>query len=161
MENPRLKGVRVILYTSATNKLKRSKQILKTAIIYFVVAAFCIIFDKVYAVFGHGVYCASMSLMFLYPLIGGGVLFLLLWLFILNADDVKYYRFYYNCYNSGIAALTIGSILNGIFKIAGTSSAYVAVFIVCGYILSIIGFLGYLINLSRRQKAIIAINKDR
>lgn len=140
------------MYTSVTNKPKRSKQALKTAAIYFAVTAFSMIFDKVYALFGHGAYSSSMSLMFLYPLLAGGIIFLVLWFFIPNADDVKHYHFCYNCYNSGVAALTIGSMLNGIFEIAGTSSKYVLVFLICGYILLASGLASYLINLSRRQK---------
>lgn len=139
------------LYTSDTDKPKRSAQFRKTAIVYLAVTVFCVIFDRVYALFGHGVFSASMSFMFLYPLLAGVLPFLLLWLFAPQADKVKYYRLFYNCYNSGVATLTVGSMLNGIFEIAGTSSSYVIVFTVCGWSMLSFGFVAYILNFYTRE----------
>jgi hypothetical protein len=124
-------------------------------IIYAAVTVFCVAFDKIYALYGHGVYSDSMSLMFLYPLLGGVLVFLLLSLFIPRAGYPEHYRFFCNCYNSGIAALTLGSALNGVFEIAGTSSSYLIVFIVCGCVFSLAGLLGFLIELIRYGKAVL------
>lgn len=124
---------------------------LKTAMVYLAVSVFCVIFDKVYAIFGHGVKGASMTLMFLYPLLGGFAVFLSSWIFIPHSDEVSGYRFFYNSYNSGIAALTVGSMLNGIFEIAGTSSPYTVAFFILGWTFSAFGALEYLMNLRRKS----------
>lgn len=140
----------MILYTSDTNKLRHSRQFRKTMIMYLVISVFCVIFDRIYALFGHGVYSASMSLMFLYPLLGGVLPFLLLWLLAPQGDAVRRYRLYYNCYNSGVAALTVRSLLSGIFEIAGTASRYLILFVICGWTMAAAGLVLYLIGLYRQ-----------
>jgi hypothetical protein len=134
------------LSTSAIKKAARSRHLLKTAIVYLAVSVFCVIFDRVYALFGHGVFSASMSFMFLYPLIAGSLLFIILWLFVPNADKIFYYRLSYNSYNSGVATLTVESALKGVFDIAGTSSQYLIVFKVCGWSLLCFGIVSYIFN---------------
>lgn len=136
----------MILYTSATNKTGQNRQISKTVIVYLALSAFCIIFDRFYAMFGHDIRSVSMSFMFLYPLVGGALLFTTLRLFIQQAAGYRYYRLFYNLYNSGIAALTVKSMLNGIFEIAGTSSPYMIVFTVCGRTMIITGLIILLLS---------------
>jgi hypothetical protein len=79
--------------------------------------------------------------MFLYPLIGGALLFTALRFLIPQAAGHRYYRLFFNCYNSGIAALTVKSLLEGIFEIAGTSSPYLTAFTVCGWAMLITGLI--------------------
>ncbi len=129
----------------ATNRQAR-----KTVFVYFAIVLFCIIFDKVYALFSHGVSSASMSFLFLYPLFGGAVPFLLLWLFVPRASETKAYRLSYNCYNSGIAALTVQSMLNGVFEIAGTSSKYLTAFTLAGWAMVTAGTFLFLIHVCRK-----------
>jgi hypothetical protein len=143
----------VTLFTSVKKKPKQVRQPLKTALVYLMLSAFCILFDNVYAIFGHGVRSASMSLMFLYPLLGGALVFFLLRLFVPDADQVRHYRFSYNIYNSGIAVLTVRSLLDGIFEIAGTSSDYLAYFTLFGWIFAAAGLITYLSSLYRRSTA--------
>ena len=138
--------------STSVYKAKRSRQMLKTALIYLGISAFCFIFDKVYSLYGHGVYSASMSLMFLYPLIGGTLGFLLLWLLKPAADSIPNYRVYYNFYNSGIATLVIGSLLKGIFDIAGTSSPYTIIFFIVGCLLIVAGVIGFWVKERQHKK---------
>lgn len=133
----------------SANRSKRSRQAFRTMLVYLGVSVFCVIFDRVYSLYGHGVYSASMSLMFLYPLIGGSLVFLLLWLLKPTADAAPHYRVYYNLYNSGIAALTAGSMLKGVFDIAGTSSPYTVIYFICGWALIAVGVIGFLLNSGR------------
>ena len=65
-----------------------------------------------------------MDLMFLYPLLGGAVLFLLVALVAPRLPErlQKASRVGYNLYNSGIACLTSAALLTGIMEIAGTGS---------------------------------------
>lgn len=90
-------------------------------------------FDKIYAVFAHGVRSASMTYLFLYPLLGGVLVYLLLALFCPEIVERRQYRLFVNLYNSGIAALSVGSLLRGIFEIAGTTSQWVAVYMAAGW----------------------------
>lgn len=131
------------------NGLKHNKQALKTAIVYFAVAVFCFIFNKVYAIFGHGVSSDSMTRMFLYPLLGGVLIYTLLWLFMNHTEKVPHYRFFFNSYNSGIAALTVKSLLFGILEIAGTSSPYLIAFTACGWMMVGLGLTGFIWNFIR------------
>ena len=140
------------MFTSDINKPMHSLHALKTSLVYLAVSVFCVIFDKIYALFGHGVHSASMSLMFLYPLLGGFVVFILAWLFIHHSDEVRCYRLFYNCYNSGLAALTVGSVLNGIFEIAGTSSPYTIAFFILGWTFTAFGLFEYLMGLRGRGR---------
>ena len=137
------------LSTSDIKGMKPGRHFRKTMLVYLAVSAFCIVFDRVYALFGHGVYSASMSLMFLYPLVGGALPFMLLWQFAPRGDSVRHYRLYYNCYNSGLAALTVQSLLSGIFEIAGTASRYLMFFVVCGWAMTAAGLVLYLMGLRR------------
>ena len=138
------------MYTSAINP-GRSRQALKSSGIYLAVSIGCIIFNKVYALFGHGVSSGSMTFMFLYPLFLGALPFFILWLFVKQADKLRYYRTAYNCWNSGIALLVIESLLNGIFEIAGTSSPYLPAFTVAGRAMLAAGAVIFILNLIRRR----------
>lgn len=127
----------------------------KTTLSYLAIAVACIVIDRIYSLFGHGVYSAAMSLMFLIPLLGGSLLYALLGLLVPQADQVRHYRLAYNAYNSGIATLTIGSLLKGVFDIAGTSSAYLLTFNLGGWILLLIGLVTFGLGLLNRRRTIL------
>ncbi len=98
----------------------------------------CIIFAMIYNHFGHGVYSFYMTYMFLLPLVlGGGVYGLML--ILPQIKEVS--RLPFNLYNSGVATLTIGSLLKGIFEIAGTSSPYVVVYWLVGTLMIVFSVL--------------------
>lgn len=118
---------------------------------YLAVSALCVIFDRIYALFGHGVFSASMSLMFLYPLLGGLVPFFLIWLFMVRIDRIRHFRFFYNSYNSGLSALTVASLLKGIFEIAGTSSPYLIAFFIGGWAMIAIGLTGSIQEMTKQR----------
>ncbi|MCL2164665.1 MAG: hypothetical protein FWH55_09805 [Oscillospiraceae bacterium] len=111
----------------------------KTATAYFAVALLCILITNVYALYGHGIRSESMDFMFLYPLVGGTVVFLLM-AFILPRLPEKsrsIYRVAYNLYNSGIASLTSAAMLTGIVEIAGTASELIQYIKLCGVVLTV------------------------
>lgn len=112
---------------------------IKTTIIYVIITIICVVINYVYSFFGHGVSSDSMTYMFLYPLIGGVAVFGLCAMFNIKAKS----RIAYNLYNSGIAALTVGSMLKGVFDIAGTSSGYLAIYTFGGGALCLIGIVGF------------------
>ena len=87
-----------------------------------------------------------MTYMFFYPLVGGALLFIMMLLLIPQAAGYRYYRLLYNLHNSGIAALTVKSMLEGIFEIAGTSSPYIIIFAVIGWAMIITGLIALLLS---------------
>ena len=112
---------------------------IKTAMVYLVVSFLCMVITNVYALFGHGVRSDSMDFMFLYPLIGGAVVFLLIALLLpfMSRKLSSLSRIGYNLYNSGIAALTSAAMLTGIMEIAGTGSVWIIYLRVVGFVLLI------------------------
>ena len=132
---------------------KRTRRPLKTALVYLGAAAFCFLVAQVYGLYGHGVTSPAMTWMFLYPLLGGTLAFLLLRLIKPAAADTPQYPVAYNLYNSGIATLTVGSLLKGIFDIAGTSSPYTILFSVVGGLLAAAGAAGFLVGAGRMRRA--------
>jgi len=116
-------------------------------IAYAVIAAFCGLFAGIYAQFSHGVSSAAMTFMFLYPLVGGAGIFLLIRLLHLRG----FTRVSFNAYNSGVATLTIGSLLAGVFEIAGTSSAFQPVFTVAGVAFIVFALAGAVVERAQRR----------
>ncbi len=121
-----------ILDIKVSDKKNRMK---KTVVAYLFVTILTIIFNKVYSLFGHGVSSDAMTYMFLYPLIGGSFVYLIMALFFSKLYLFKGYRGIYNLYNSGIAVLTVGSMLKGVMEIAGTASLYIKFYYIVGYAL--------------------------
>ncbi len=113
---------------------------------------FCVLFDNVYALYTHGVESAAMSLMFLYPLVGGAAIYVVLWHFDPFGERARHSRLFRNAYNAGLVTLTAASAMQGVMDIAGTSSPYTAVFVVCGALLCAAGFIGYAAGLARARK---------
>lgn len=132
---------------------KQNRQVRKTALAYLFVTFLCVAVDRIYANFGHGITSDSMTYMFLFPLLGGVLPFLLLWQMVPQADGVRHYRLLYNGYNTGIAMLTIRGMLNGVFEIAGTASPYMTVFLICGWAALIVCAAGYLLSRFKARTA--------
>lgn len=117
------------------------RKLFKTAFVFLAFSAFCLIFSFIYGRYGHGVYSNFMTFTCAYPLIGGAAAYLLVGC-ISRAKAPE--RFAANVYNSGIAALTVGSMLRGIFDIAGTSSPYQPVFVALGTLMVLVGVIRYI-----------------
>ncbi len=139
------------LFTSVKRLPKQNRTLVKTAIAYLMMAIFCFVFQQVYNLFGHGVTSAALSLIFLYPLLAGVLPFFLLSLLLPQAGKLANARFSFNCYHSGIATLTVGSLLQGIFEIAGTGSPYTVLFLLIGSLFVLIGLVGFAIALRRHS----------
>lgn len=133
------------MFTLDMNKQKRFRQSTKTSIVYLAISIFCFIFNAVYSLFSHGVSADAMTYLYLIPLLGGSLPFLLLRFLLPQAEASLHYRFFYNCYHSGIALLTTASMLLGIFEIAGTSSSYLSLFYVLGGVMIVISLAGFFI----------------
>ena len=113
------------------------------ALAYLAVSAFCVLFDAVYARFGHGVRSIYMDGMFLYPILGGALPFGLLAAAGTRKPNGGHSRFFFNCLNSGIAALTTASLLQGICAIAGTQAPQAVIMAAAGWGMALTGMAGY------------------
>lgn len=135
---------------------KSKKPLVKTVVVYLVLAFVAVVVNYIYGMFGHGVHSAAMTWMFLYPLLGGALIYFLINWRLPNLSHQRAFRFGYNSYNSGIAALTLGSFLKGILEIAGTDSGYLIVFTVAGGLTLGMGLLifGILAIVGQRNREI-------
>lgn len=122
------------MFTLDINQNSKKIETLKTVFVYLIISIFCFVVSRIYAVFGHGVSSDYMTWMFLYPILGGTLFYLILGLLIQGIKKVTGYRIFYNLYNSGLAILTVGSFLKGIFDIAGTNSPYVKYYFETGWV---------------------------
>jgi len=121
-------------------------------LVYLGVSAFCFLLNKGYALYGHGVSAPAMTWLFLYPLLGGALVFLLLWLGKTDTAAMRRYRAFYSLYNCGIATLSTGSLLKGVFDIAGTSSPYTILFYIVGGLFAAAGAIGFGADKIHRRK---------
>ena len=121
----------MILSISDIDINKKSSQ--KTALIYLIVAVFCLVFGIVYEVFSHGVISKHMVLAFLIPLLGGALPF-----FLVGKLAVKLHPFGIakKLYNSGIAIFTVWCVMKGVLVIYGTTNHLLVYYVVAG-----VGFL--------------------
>ena len=105
-------------------------------------AAFTLLFALVYECFSHYVYSRFMLLAFLLPLLGGALPYALL----ARAPRRVQPGVLSRClYDSGLAALTAGSVFRGVLEIYGTTSRLSTVYAIvgatlCGFGLAVYGF---------------------
>ena len=96
----------------------------KTAFCYLLISLFCILFGAIYEIYSHGVYSYFMLYAFVFPLVGGTLLFLTMAFFKAPTPS----RVALNLYHSGIAALTTGCLFEGVLEIYGTTNRLVSVY---------------------------------
>lgn len=124
------------------------KQAFKTAFIYLLISLFCIFFGAVYETFSHEVYSYYMIYAFAFPLVGGTLGFFLIAL----SKAGKYPSSSATMlYHTGIAVLTVSSLLRGVLDIYGTSNHLIGYFWIIGIVLVVVGVI--LGILSMRGKA--------
>ncbi|MBQ3161278.1 MAG: hypothetical protein IJC04_04045 [Oscillospiraceae bacterium] len=119
---------------------------MKTAFIYLLITIFCSVFGAVYELFSHEVYSFYMIYAFAIPLLGGVLPFMLAAMF--NTSEFPG-RLSLNLYNSGIAALTTGSIVNGVLEIYGTDNPLVYAYVFSGILFILAGIIVYMVKKRR------------
>ena len=105
--------------------------------IYLLISRFCALFGAVYEYFSQGVYSYYMLYAFAFPLVGGVLPFAAL---AMSGGHLPG-RLARNLYHSGIAALTVGSILEGVLEIYGTTNQLTAVYWIVGMFFVITGVI--------------------
>ncbi len=93
--------------------------------------------------FSHEVYSFYMVYAFVFPLAGGTLPFMLL-----SQGRVQKYPniLVRNLYHSGIATLTVGSILQGVLEIYGTTNSLSGWYWIVGIVCLVAGVGGYIIQ---------------
>ena len=104
---------------------------------YIVAAAGCALFALIYAQFSHGVHSPFMTFMFAIPLVGGAIPALAL--AAMKAHPLP--RVARQSWALSLASLTVASCLRGIFDIAGTSSPYLAVYLVLAVAFALVALI--------------------
>lgn len=121
-----------------SSDIDHSGKALKTAFVYLLVSLFCALFGAVYERFSHEVYSFFMIYAFVFPLAGGTLPFLAICLFRKRYPGAVAR----NLYHSGIATLTVGSIIQGILDIYGTTNRLTGLYWLVGAILLFSGMIG-------------------
>ena len=109
----------------------------KVMLIYLLSSAFCLLIFLVYNIFSHGVLSFFMTFLFIWPLVFGFLPAFVLYIIMKKKPFILRSRIPARLYRSGVASITMTSLLQGIFEIAGTDSIYTVILLSIG-----IGFLG-------------------
>lgn len=116
---------------------------MKTAYIYLLLSLFCVLFGAVYELFSHEVYSFFMLYAFVFPLAGGTLPFLTLYLTKAKKHPGVVAR---NLHHSAVATLTTGSIVKGVLDIYGTTNALTSYYWITGVALLAAGVTAYLVQ---------------
>ena len=129
------------MFTSDINLNRRKASC--TSLIYLIVSLFCVLFGAVYELFSHEVYSYYMIYAFAFPLVGGTLLFL-----VFSVIGLSQYPHPFACklYHSGIAALTVGSIVRGVLDIYGTTNALADYYWILGSLFVLGGIGGEIVT---------------
>lgn len=115
----------------------------KGALIFAGISVFSLIFYLIYDRFSHNVRSPYMTWLFLWTLILGVLPCLIL--LVINKLP-RPGRITINLYCSGVAALTVSSLLRGIFEIAGTASPLQKGLFIAGLSMTALGVLSYMLQ---------------
>lgn len=126
----------------STNK----KMLFKRALQYFYISIFLVVFNLIYGLFAHGVSSSYMQLAFLFPLLGGSVVSLLMIYLPLESKIVS------NIWRMGLTTLIVGSLLHGVFDIYGTEVGLVKVFFIFGIILLLCSLTLYVVSIVKAKR---------
>ncbi|HHV10663.1 MAG TPA: hypothetical protein GXX75_10345 [Clostridiales bacterium] len=124
----------------------RYGQINKTGFVYLLIALFCALFGAVYERFSHEVYSGYMIYAFAFPLAGGTLPYMML-----SVSGCRRLpgRLSLNLYNTGIATLTVGSIMQGVLDIYGTTNDLLKVYWFAGFGFTLTGLSVYILKDSK------------
>lgn len=112
----------------------------KRLIIYSAITIFCGIFSVIYEHFSHDVYSVFMVYLFAIPLLLG-VVPELVSLFSKSTKSSPWSRLFRHF---AVATLTVGSTLQGVLEIYGTTNGFVIWYLVAGICLFVISFVIWL-----------------
>lgn len=133
------------LYTSDTDN---TKLWLRRALVFTSVSLFLTLFGAVYEMFSHGVYSYSMIYAFAYPLVLGA--FPSIIMAMLSRPCKGSVAF--DLYVFAIAFATVGSLIDGVLEIYGTSNRYMVIFNVVSVLLLAASVILWIVKRIRHRK---------
>ena len=107
-----------------------------------IAALFCALFAAVYESFSFGVYSYFMLFAFAIPLLGCSLPYSIIVFRNKNIPDI----FSLRLWNSGIAAFTVGSVIEGVIEIYGTTNHFVIVYLAAGAVFCVSGLILWVIK---------------
>ena len=128
---------------STSDTAKEQRTLRRAALAWLLAAAFVAVFSRVYQVFSHDVWSASMVFAFMYPLLGGALPLTVCALCSVRVIPGRLCRW---LLSAGLAALTVGSVLSGVLEIYGTANRLLAVYRFVGWPLVVLAVLLYLLG---------------
>ena len=133
------------LYTSDTDN---TKLWLRRALVFTSVSLFLALFGAVNEMFSHGVYSYSMIYAFAYPLVLGA--FPSIIMAMLSRPCKGSVAF--DLYVFAIAFATVGSLIDGVLEIYGTSNRYMVIFNVVSVLLLAASVILWIVKRIRHRK---------
>ena len=100
----------------------------RTAFTYLIVTTLAAIFGGVYEIFSHGVWSGWMVYAFAFPLVLGALPFS--WLALRKKTQPS--PWFCRMHHAGVATLTVGSIIEGILAIYGTTNGLTITYWIAG-----------------------------
>lgn len=107
---------------------ENNRRLQKHLIGSIIAALFCAFFAAVYEAFSFGVYSYFMLFAFVVPLLGCSLPYSIMVFRNRSLPDITALRLW----NSGIASLTVGSIIQGVIEIYGTTNRLVIIYAIVG-----------------------------
>ena len=130
------------MYISQSNR-----RLQKHLIGSIIAALFCALFAAVYEAFSFGVYSYFMLFSFVFSLLGCSLPYSIMVFTDKGIPGAMALRLW----NSGIAALTTGSVIQGVIEIYGTTNRLVIVYAAAGSLLCITGGSLWLISIIQKR----------
>jgi hypothetical protein len=119
----------------------KQSRLKRTTFQYAGAVIFAVVFNQIYSLFAHGVSSVYMTWLFLPLLIFGLLPAVMLERYGYSATKTKAYAFFHRFYHTGVATVTVGTLLQGIVEIAGTGSKYIMFYWLVGFTVIVIGTL--------------------
>ena len=126
---------------------KKSGRNVKPLLIWLCITLFCGLFSFVYESFSHGVFSPFMVWLFLFPLIGG-VLPAAAFTVLRCAAVSQWIR---RIWRAGVATLTVGSCMTGIFEIYGSDAPLLTWYWYVGFFWILIAAIAYLFSCFQKK----------
>ena len=119
---------------------KNRKELAKTCLVSALSSIFLLVFSSIYGIFSHGVHSPFMTFLFAWPLFLCALPALAcLYVRQIPGPSVLSSLFWH----TGTAAVTVSSLLRGIFEIAGNSSVFQSTLMIAGLLFLAGGMILY------------------
>ena len=138
--------------STSDNNIRLQKHLIGSII----ASLFCALFAAVYEAFSFGVFSYFMLFAFVFPLLGCSLPYSILVFINKKSPDLSSLRLW----NSGIAALTVGSIIQGVVDIYGTTNSFIIVYWAAGIVFCALGLIKWCLYNKKTVNAFYSQNRQ-